>query len=762
MKTCFLLLTLTTPLLFSQEPLMNAFTSEGFIPRWLHVGPLPTTRLDTRAPSGALMSAFHTDFLGGEAEARLKPGQAVQLSDGSTLIPQPLEISPKGWNKGSVGGRTGAGTAHYFYTEVTLEQEEERFLYADFEGSPVVWINGKELIRNWRDVHILKRYDYGVPVSLKAGTNRILVKVDSLQTWWLARLEFLTPEQYGSQVLPAVQEMKVVHLDETRMKIDTIPATFNGEISFTASLFGANGRLLGVASGKAGETVQVLRAPQHPWVDGQVVWVELRSPELPDLSERILAIDGSPLASMTSLQASWPDAKKKAAALPAPWPGVYKASAGWIERRLKSDVPEGGPTGLESLYYMQQVTQGLLQGANPLQELKGVRIPAWFTWTDSQGTERVANYGVTLPRRSPLPELPPVLYSLRGGSFRDQEVGVSMEGFQQEEARYDVDKSESLDDQWLSVTPANLGAVWDPEMLEAIHQHLTDHLPHDSQRVYVTGGSLGGMGGWGWVAHNPKRFAAAILRAGLGDVALAPRAAQTPIWLMCGGRDSLVYNVERGFQLLQEEDGIARYTLFPLNGHGGGGGGISNEIKREWLLSHTLRKDRRKDIDLNSHYGADEQGMGSVHMVTTPAGTSLTLPVSGSPLNAPRGSYKTTFRLVQGYRLHGNHASDPITWIPHAEGQAGQLEFKADRVLDPTLIPEGVTLNESPAFRALSLRYYGPKDGLEAAEQILRTHAKENDLDPAAPIRWVLHSITTRNHDKVLVELQLPLASVSE
>ena len=52
----------------------------------------------------------------------------------------------------------------------------------------------------------------------------------------------------------------------------------------------------------------------------------------------------------------------------------------------------------------------------------------------------------------------------------------------------------------------------------------------DPGRLYITGHSMGGYGTWYAITHYPGKFAAAVPSAGGGEVRLADRCAQTPIW----------------------------------------------------------------------------------------------------------------------------------------------------------------------------------------------------------------------------------------
>jgi predicted peptidase len=62
----------------------------------------------------------------------------------------------------------------------------------------------------------------------------------------------------------------------------------------------------------------------------------------------------------------------------------------------------------------------------------------------------------------------------------------------------------------------------------------------DSNRVYVTGQSMGGFGTWRIITRHPERFAAAVPICGGGDPRDAARAKHVPIWAFHGTADNVV------------------------------------------------------------------------------------------------------------------------------------------------------------------------------------------------------------------------------
>ena len=62
----------------------------------------------------------------------------------------------------------------------------------------------------------------------------------------------------------------------------------------------------------------------------------------------------------------------------------------------------------------------------------------------------------------------------------------------------------------------------------------------DTNRIYVTGQSMGGWGTWSMITQHPRRFAAAIPICGGGQPEDAPRAKDVPVWAFHGTADNVV------------------------------------------------------------------------------------------------------------------------------------------------------------------------------------------------------------------------------
>ena len=66
---------------------------------------------------------------------------------------------------------------------------------------------------------------------------------------------------------------------------------------------------------------------------------------------------------------------------------------------------------------------------------------------------------------------------------------------------------------------------------------LAKEFPSDTQRIYLTGQSMGGAGAWHMIAQRPRFFAAAVICCGGTSLDSAAAAASTPLWSFHGDAD---------------------------------------------------------------------------------------------------------------------------------------------------------------------------------------------------------------------------------
>ncbi len=92
----------------------------------------------------------------------------------------------------------------------------------------------------------------------------------------------------------------------------------------------------------------------------------------------------------------------------------------------------------------------------------------------------------------------------------------------------------------------------------------------DRNRIYVTGLSMGGFGTWDLLVRYPDLFAAGVPVCGGGDVDMADRLVNMPVWAFHGADDPVVSpdRTRNMIKAIESAGGHPRYTEYPGIGHG--------------------------------------------------------------------------------------------------------------------------------------------------------------------------------------------------
>lgn len=122
-------------------------------------------------------------------------------------------------------------------------------------------------------------------------------------------------------------------------------------------------------------------------------------------------------------------------------------------------------------------------------------------------------------------------------------------------------------------------------VIQLIHQ-LIKTLSVDTNRIYITGLSMGGFGTFDAMERYPNLFAAAVPVCGGGDVSKAASIAHIPIWIFHGSEDAGVnplYSMDM-VEALVKAGSHAGLTLYPEVGHFSWLAAYSDPLMMEWLF----------------------------------------------------------------------------------------------------------------------------------------------------------------------------------
>lgn len=133
----------------------------------------------------------------------------------------------------------------------------------------------------------------------------------------------------------------------------------------------------------------------------------------------------------------------------------------------------------------------------------------------------------------------------------------------------------------LKPTPSKQVAV----LIDLIRQ-LTKQMAIDTNRIYITGLSMGGFGTFDIIQRYPSLFAAAVPVCGGGDSARVATIAHLPIWVFHGAEDPSV-DVKMSDDMVNALTAAGAhpgYTRLPETGHFAWLAAYTDKLMLEWLF----------------------------------------------------------------------------------------------------------------------------------------------------------------------------------
>jgi predicted peptidase len=124
--------------------------------------------------------------------------------------------------------------------------------------------------------------------------------------------------------------------------------------------------------------------------------------------------------------------------------------------------------------------------------------------------------------------------------------------------------------------------------LNMLLDEMEDQYNVDSERIYVTGLSMGGFGTWSLATRSPHRFAAIAPICGGGDRQFAKHLKHLPAWVFHGAKDTGVLPI-RSIEMvdaLKAKGGSPKLTIYPDAKHDSWTATYNNPQLYEWFLQH--------------------------------------------------------------------------------------------------------------------------------------------------------------------------------
>jgi len=142
--------------------------------------------------------------------------------------------------------------------------------------------------------------------------------------------------------------------------------------------------------------------------------------------------------------------------------------------------------------------------------------------------------------------------------------------------------------------PANYWWPTEVEMLNALLDEIIEKYNVDTDRVYLTGLSMGGFGSWSLGCRNPERFAAIAPICGGGQPYVAGKLKDVPVWAFHGAKDPVVpmQMSEIMVRAINRAGGNAKLTSYPNAGHDSWTATYNNPELYDWFLTHKKKKSK--------------------------------------------------------------------------------------------------------------------------------------------------------------------------
>lgn len=144
------------------------------------------------------------------------------------------------------------------------------------------------------------------------------------------------------------------------------------------------------------------------------------------------------------------------------------------------------------------------------------------------------------------------------------------------------------------------GQWWSSETLMALLDDVIDRQKIDTNRIYLTGLSMGGYGAWSLALEYPERFAAAVPICGGGnprypncyDATRKAALKALPFWVFHGDKDPAVSldESERMVTALKKFGCDVKFTVYPGVGHDSWTQTYANPELYEWFVQHQRGK----------------------------------------------------------------------------------------------------------------------------------------------------------------------------
>ncbi|MCC8034744.1 MAG: dienelactone hydrolase family protein [Rikenellaceae bacterium] len=206
---------------------------------------------------------------------------------------------------------------------------------------------------------------------------------------------------------------------------------------------------------------------------------------------------------------------------------------------------------------------------------------------------------------------------------------------------------------FIGISPQSRQYGWQPRTVKGIADDAVAKYRVDTDRLYLTGLSMGGIGTWATAMEYPGFFAAILPICGGGDPERAYTLAYTPVWNFHGDADDVV-PMERSEVIVEAArryNPAVKFTAYPGVKHDSWTQTYENPEVWEWLLGQSKFRFREAQIvpDILPEYAGEY--IPETHLGTDRAddpNNVIIIEPSGNTLQYIDGKYSRTYYPAGG------------------------------------------------------------------------------------------------------------------
>lgn len=135
----------------------------------------------------------------------------------------------------------------------------------------------------------------------------------------------------------------------------------------------------------------------------------------------------------------------------------------------------------------------------------------------------------------------------------------------------------------------SIGLCWTNQYLDKLLTDIVEQYRIDTERIYITGLSMGGFGTWSLTIKYPKRFAAIAPICGGANPLMVKFIKHIPIWVFHGAKDRIV-PIERSQEMVDAYTKLGvkvKFTVYPDAEHDSWTETYENPELYKWFLEQS-------------------------------------------------------------------------------------------------------------------------------------------------------------------------------